>query len=1027
MKQYKLFNNIFGWVSFLIAAVVYLMTIEPTVSFWDCGEFITTAFKFEVGHPPGAPIFMIIGRFFQFFGGPESAAKMVNVWSALASAFTIMFLFWTITHLAKKIMKYEVEPSLGQTIAIIGSGLVGALAYTFSDTFWFSAVEGEVYASSSLLTALVFWAILKWENVADEKYANRWLIFIAYVIGLSIGVHLLNLLAIPAIVFVYYFRKYEVTRKGIIWALIFSLAILGVIMYGIIPGVVTVASWFELLFVNAFGLPFHSGVYFYSALLIAGFAYGVIYTHRKGKVVWNTVLLGVAVIIIGYSSFAIIIIRSSAKPPMDQNSPNNTFALLSYLNREQYGERPLFYGQYYDSPLKAGDRFSEGKAVYSQIDGKYVVTYHRIEPNYDDRFTTFFPRMWSSMEPQHAEDYQQWGKIQGKKIQYRDERGETETIVKPTFGENLRFFFNYQVNFMYWRYFMWNFVGRQNDIQGHGSVLYGNWLSGIKFIDDARLGDQDNLPARFANNKARNTYFFLPFILGLLGIFFQYNRGNEGKKGLWVVFLLFLMTGLAIVVYLNQYPHQPRERDYAYAGSFYAFAIWIGLGVLALSETLKKFLPETVSAGIAGLAALILVPGIMGAQNWDDHDRSGRYTARDFGANYLKSCQPNAVIFTNGDNDTFPLWYNQDVEGVRTDVRVCNLSYLQTDWYIDQMKRKAYDSDPLPFSMTTDQYRLGTRDLVYILDNPRIKRDYIGLKEAVEWIASDNPATKLQQANNASYLPKNQIRFKVDKEAVLRNHVVAPEDSDKIVDEIVIDLSDKNSLSKDEMMILDLMAHNDWKRPIYWSITVSQSKYMNLMDYFQLEGFAYRLVPIKSESSPQQLSFGKVNTKLMYDNLMNNFAWGRMNQPDVYIDENNGRMMTNIRNSFNRLASELIKENKKDSAIQVLDRCTELVPNDIIPYEYFALELGESYLRAGAKDKAIDLFETAYANFDDELNYYFTLKPEILLSAGISEEIQRNLFYLQKMERAMRGAGETELAEKYGKSLQTYFDKYRNG
>jgi len=1027
MKQYRLFNIVFGWVSFLVAAVVYLMTIEPTVSFWDCGEFITTAFKLEVGHPPGAPIFMLFGRFFQLFANPGTAAVMVNIFSALASAGTILFLFWTITHLAKKIMNVEVEPTLGQTLAIMFSGLVGALAYTFSDTFWFSAVEGEVYATSSLLTALVFWAILKWENVADEKYANRWLIFIAYIMGLSIGVHLLNLLAIPAIVFVYYFRKYEVTRKGVIVALILSVAILGFIMYGIIPGVVEVASWFELAFVNGMGLPYQSGTIFYILALTALLVFGILYTHKKGRIVLNTVLLGITVIIIGYSSFAIVFIRSQAGTPMNQNTPNNTFAMLSYLNREQYGERPLFHGQYYDSPLEAGNRFSEGSPVYSQIDGRYEITHHRYSANYDERFTTFFPRMWSSVDPQHIEDYQKWGKVKGTRMQFRDERGETETIIKPTFGENLRFFFNYQVNFMYWRYFMWNFVGRQNDIQGHGEILNGNWLSGIKFIDEARLGDQSNLPAVYANNKARNTYYFLPFLLGLLGIFFQYQRGKEGKKGLWVVFLLFILTGLAIVVYLNQYPHQPRERDYAYAGSFYAFAIWIGLGVLAISETLKKFVPDTVAAGIAGVATLLLVPTIMGAQNWDDHDRSGRYTARDFGANYLKTCQPNAIIFTNGDNDTFPLWYNQEVEGVRTDARVCNLSYLQTDWYIDQMKEKAYESEPIPFSMTTDQYRLGTRDLVYLLDDTRIKRDYIGLKEAVDFIADDNPATKLQQADNAAYLPKKIIRFKVDKEAVLRNHVVAPEDSDKIVDEIVIDLSNKNSLSKDEMMILDLLAHNNWERPIYWAITVPQSKYLNLMDYFQMEGFAYRLVPIKSESSAEQLLFGRVDTKLAYDNLMNNFAWGRMNEPDVYIDENNARMMTNIRNSFNRLAGALISENKKDSAIAVLDRCMELVPPQLIPVEYFGLEVGENYLRAGAQDKAVDLFETVYDNYVDELSYYFSLRPDLQMTDGIGEEIQRNLFYLQKMQRAMQRVGNAELAEKYGTALQTYFDRYRNG
>ncbi|MCY1721819.1 DUF2723 domain-containing protein [Prolixibacteraceae bacterium Z1-6] len=1027
MKQYKLFNNVFGWVSFLIAAITYLLTIEPTTSFWDCGEFITTAFKFEVGHPPGAPIFMIVGRFFTMFGGPENAAKMINVLSALASAGTILFLFWSITHLAKKLLVKIDEVSLGQIIAIMASGLVGALAYTFSDTFWFSAVEGEVYASSSLLTALVFWAILKWEDVADEPYANRWLIFIAYVIGLSIGVHLLNLLAIPAIVFVYYFRKHEVTRKGFIRALIISVVLLGGIMYGIIPGFVNIGSWFELLFVNSFGLPFHSGALFYAVALTAALAFAIVYTHKKHKVVLNTILLGVAVILIGYSSFAIIIIRSAAAPPMDQNSPNDTFSLLGYLNREQYGDRPLFHGQYYSSPLDAGNRFSEGRALYSQIDGKYVVTHHRYSANYDPKFTGIFPRMWSTMDPTHADEYVSWGKVKGTRIQHRNERGETEVIVKPTFAENMRFFFNYQVNFMYWRYFMWNFVGRQNDIQGHGSILHGNWLSGIKFIDEARLGDQDNLPAQLANNKARNTYYFLPFLLGILGLFFQYNRGKEGKKGLWVVFLLFFLTGLAIVVYLNQYPHQPRERDYAYAGSFYAFAIWIGLGVLAITETLKKYIPETIAAGATGVIALLLVPGIMAAENWDDHDRSGRYTARDFGSNYLETCKPNGVIFTNGDNDTFPLWYNQEVEGVRTDMRVCNLSYLQTDWYIDQMRRKAYESDPLPFSLRSEQYRTGTRDMVYVIDDPRIKRDYIGLKEAVDFIANDNPATKLQQADNAAYIPKKLIKYKVDKEAVIRNKVVRPEDYDKIVDEIVIDLSGKNMLSKDEMMILDLLATNNWERPIYWAITVGRSKYMNLQDYFQTEGFAYRFVPIRSESSPQQLQFGRVETELMYNNLMDKFKWGGMNNPDIYLDETNTRMMTNIRNSFNRLASALIEEGKKDSAIAVVDRCNELIPHEIISYEYFALNLADNYFKAGATDKGVEMIEKAFDNFNDELNYYFALDTKHRLTKGVGEEIQRNMFYIQNMERVARTAGQTELAQKLSEALQAYFQAYGGG
>ncbi|PIF05169.1 MAG: hypothetical protein CSA36_08115 [Draconibacterium sp.] len=1024
MKRYNLFNTIFGWLSFVIAAIVYLLTIEPTVSFWDCGEFITTSFKLEVGHPPGAPFFMLLGRLATLFGNPANAAKLINSMSALASAFTIMFLFWTITHLIKKLVAKNDEVTTGQTVSIIASGFVGALAYTFSDTFWFSAVEGEVYATSSLMTAMIFWAILKWENIADERHANRWLIFIAYIIGLSIGVHLLNLLAIPAIVFVYYFRKYEVSRKGIILALLASVAILGFIMYGLIPGVVEIASWFELLFVNVFGLPFHSGVLFYIILLIAAVSFGLWYTTKKQKVVWNTILLGITVILIGYSSFALIIIRSAAKPPMDQNSPNNTFALLSYLNREQYGERPLFYGQYFNTPLDPQKRYVESKSIYSQVDGKYVVTDKKVRPNYDDRFKTFFPRMWSTMEASHTNDYKKWAEIKGTRISYRNEKGEKETIVKPTFGENLKFFYRYQVVHMYWRYFMWNFAGRQNDVQGHGSLVNGNWLSGIKFIDEARLGSQDNLPPRLANNKARNTYYFLPFILGLLGIFYQYKKGQEGKKSLWVVSLLFILTGLAIVVYLNQYPHQPRERDYAYAGSFYAFAIWIGIGVMTLTDLLKKFLPESVAGGIAGIATLVLVPGIMAAQNWDDHDRSGRFTARDFGADYLMSSQPNGILFTNGDNDTFPLWYNQEVENVRTDVRVCNLSYLQTDWYINQMRQKAYDSDPVPFSMSPEKYRQGTRDIVYLLDDPRIPGKTVGLKEAIDFVKDDNPASKLQQADNAAYIPKRIIKFKVDKDAVIRNKVVAPEDYDNIVDTITIDLSNRGYITKDELMILDLLANNNWERPIYWAITVGRNKYLSLQDYFQVVGFAYRLVPLKSKSNADRLLFGSIQASLMYDKLMNKFKWGNMNNPDVYMDENNRRMMTNVRNSFNRLASALIEEHKNDSAIAVLDRGFELVPLHIVEPEYFSIEMAGSYFRAGATDKGLNILENAFNVYNDELDYFFSLKPKFLKSAGISEEIQRDMFYLQIIERAARTNGQTELAKKAGDAMETYFGKY---
>ncbi len=1024
MKKYNLINRIVGWVVFVIAAVVYLLTIEPTTSFWDCGEFITTSYKLEVGHPPGAPIFMIIGRFFTLFGNRENAALLINAMSALASAVTIMFLFWSITHLAKKLITTSDEISTDNTITVIFSGVIGSLAYTFTDTFWFSAVEGEVYAFSSMLTAIVFWAILKWENIADKPYANRWLIFIAYIIGLSIGVHLLNLLAIPAIVFVYYFKKYKPARNGFITALLVSAILLAVIMWVIIPGIVTVGSWFELLFVNSFGLPYKSGVLFYIALLIAAIVYGIIYTTKKSMPLWNSLILGITMILIGYSSFTLIIIRSAAMPPMDQNSPNNVFALLSYLNREQYGNRPLFFGQYYNSPLDPAQRYTEGKPVYTQIDGKYVITDNRVQPNYDEKFTTIFPRMWSNMEQVHAQDYQEWGHIKGRRIQHRNESGEAETIIKPTFAENLRFFFRYQVGHMYFRYFMWNFAGRQNDIQGHGGVLHGNWLSGIKFIDEWRLGDQDNLPQRFADNKAMNKYYFLPLILGLIGIFFQYNKGAEGKKGLWVVFLLFFMTGLAIVVYLNQYPHQPRERDYAYAGSFYAFSIWIGLGVLAITDSIKKYMPEKIAATITGIVTLILVPGILASENWDDHDRSDRYTARDLGANYLKTCQPNGIIFTNGDNDTFPLWYNQEVEGVRTDVRVCNLSYLQTDWYINQMRRKAYESDPIPLSLTKDQYRQGTRDVIYLMDDPRITRKSVTLQEAVDFIADDNPATKLQQADNAAYIPKKILTYKIDKEAVIRNNVVNPEDYDKIVDTITIDLSGRNYIPKDEMIILNMLATNNWERPIYWAITVGRNKYMNLQDYFRVEGFGYRLVPVKGENRSDRFLHGTVETDIMYDNLLNKFEYGNMNDPDIYIDENNMRMMTNIRNSFNRLAEALIIEGKKDSAIAVIDRCFELVPDKIVPYEYFALELANNYYKAGAGEKGNKIIDDAFNRYNDELGYFLSLDRKFLRTQSVNEEIQRNLFYLQSMERTVRNNGNTELASKIGESMKLHLEKY---
>ena len=1014
MKKYKTLNNWIGWLTFLIAAITYLLTIEPTASFWDCGEFITTSTRLEVGHPPGAPFFMIMGRFFSLFAIDSAhIAMMINIMSALASGFTILFLFWTITHLGKKLIDSS-NPTKGQTLAIIGSGMVGALAFTFSDTFWFSAVEGEVYATSSLITAMVFWAILKWEDVADEPHANRWIILIAYLVGLSIGVHLLNLLAIPAIVFVYYFRKYKTTRKGIFISLLVSVLLLALIMYGIIPGVVTIASWFELLFTNVMGLPFNTGVVIYATLLIGLIIYGIYYTYKKKLILWNTILVAFTVIIIGYSSFAMVVIRSSADPPMDQNNPDNVFSLLGYLNREQYGSRPLFKGQYYNTPRDSQQPYKKDKPYYVMKNGKYVVADLIEEPVYDSRFTTLFPRMWSN-NADHIKAYKSWANVKGHPVTYTDERGEKKTVNLPTFGENLTFFIRYQVGFMYLRYFMWNFVGRQNDDQGDGGISNGNWLSGINFIDSARLGDQETLPKSLKNNKARNTYFFLPLLLGLIGAFFHYK---QDQKNFWVVMLLFIMTGLAILVYLNQTPNQPRERDYAYVGSFYAFAIWIGLGVLSLVDQLKKKLPEIVSAIVVTVICLVFVPGVMAHENWNDHDRSDRYTCRDFGANYLNTCTPNSVIFTNGDNDTFPLWYDEDVEGIRTDVRVCNLSYLQTDWYVDQMKRKAWKSDPLPISFTPDQYVQGKRDVVYLMNDPRIKEP-IELKAAIDFVKSDDSRTKLTDADNAAYLPAKKFFVKVDKEAVIKNKVVPENEYDQIVDTIFIDLSNNSYLVKDDLMLLDMIANNKWDRGIYFAITVGQSQYLNLQDYFQLEGFAYRFTPVKSKSGDMQI--GRVYTDKMYKNMMENFKWGNMNDPEVYIDENNRRMMMNIRNNFDRLAEGLIAEGKKDSAVKVLDRCEELIPADVVPYNYFSQKIAGEYFAAGAIDKGSALVNDMYECCNEKLNYYFTLNSRNMMS--VNNDIERSLFLLREMGTLVKKYDRKELYNK----IETSFNKYVKG
>lgn len=1054
MKKYNLINNILGWFSFAVAAVTYLLTIEPTASFWDCGEFITSAYKLEVGHPPGAPFFMLTGKFFSLFAsGPEDVARMVNSMSALLSAATILFLFWTITHLAKKIIYPDAskEMTLGQLIAIMGSGLIGALTYTYTDTFWFSAVEGEVYAYSSMFTALVFWLILKWENRADQPGADKWLVLIAYAMGLSIGVHLLNLLCIPAIVLVYYFKKTkEATLKGTLIALGGSLGLIVILMYGIIPGFVKVGGWFELLFVNSFHFSYNSGVLFYGILLVASIIWalfesfstkgnitrskiafalcmflsgvtligssailwilllggliGFLFVYKKVNFRFiNTTVLCLMVILIGYSSFALIPIRSTANTPMDQNSPEDVFSLSGYLNREQYGDMPLFYGRTYASTEErdANGRLKEPvseKKNYDKIVKKspderdqYIVTGTSRAYGYTN--TMLFPRMYSD-DQRHVIGYQIWGGIKDPKV-------------PPTFLENMEYFFNYQVNYMYLRYFMWNFSGRQNDIQGNGGISNGNWITGIGFVDQILgRGPQDNLPPDMADNKGHNVYFGIPFLLGILGIAFQLTRGKKGEQQFLVTFMLFVMTGLAIIIYLNQKPYEPRERDYAYAGSFYAYCIWIGFGVAFIWNLLRKKLGETPSAILATVACLF-VPIQMASQNWDDHDRSGRYTMRDFGRNYLDSCEPNAILFTNGDNDTFPLWYTQEVEGYRTDVRVCNLSYLQTDWYVDQMRRQAYESAPLPITWTKDRYQGEKGQAAYVFsksDMEQIARAQTQRENGGAWLGRVNYDEYFDTSAYKDSMPlgevldilKTQDNFAPRNPYGINKGVIVPAsiytmkvDTAKVdwkamnatpQSEFKIDLSrdSKGAIYRQEIMIMEMLYNinkDDWKRPIYYAVTVGDFP-LNLYGQLSLEGIAYRIAPGKVNST-------KVNTDVAFDNMVNKFKWGGANNPKVYLDENNLRMCRTFRMMFAQLISALVDEGKKEKALIALDKCMEVLPGSTVPRGGESLTFADFYYELGQPEKAEKIMNEILDRTGRSLQWYARLDRRDIIASSV--------------------------------------------
>lgn len=1003
--NYTKINNLVGWFCFLVATITYILTLEPSVSFWDCGEFIASAFKMQVVHQPGAPLFLMIERFFSLFafGDVTKIAYFMNLGSAIASAATILFLFWTITALARKILvKKDEEITTPTLISIMGAGVVGALAYTFSDSFWFSAVEAEVYALSSLFTAIVFWAILKWEAVADEPRSDRWLLFIAYIMGLSIGIHLLNLLTIPALAFVYYFKKTaKPTNSGIIKAFVVGILILAVIQYGIIQYIVSFGAYFDLFFVNTLGLGFGTGVVVFALLVIGGLTYGIQYSIKHQKKVLNLALLSTVLIIFGYGSFAMIVIRAKADTNLNNNDPDNAFALLGYLNREQYGDRPLLFGPNYDSQKVD---IKQGGNLYRKGQDKYEVAGKKIDYEYDK--TTLLPRMYSEDE-RHAGFYKEW-------MNFDDSHS-------PNLIDNIGFLFSYQIGHMYMRYFMWNFVGRQNDDQGFGSYYEGNWLSGIKPIDGILLGDQSELPPSIAESKAYNRFFFLPLILGLAGAIWHFKR-NQKDAG--IVGMLFFFTGLAIVLYLNQKPLEPRERDYAYAGSFYAFAIWIGIGVLAIREWLfKKITPQT-GAIVATVVGLFCAPIIMAAQGWDDHDRSDKMVAHDIAVDYLESCAPNAILFTYGDNDTYPLWYAQEVENIRPDIRLVNLSLFDTDWYINGMKRKQNESAPLPISMKESQYVKGVRDVMYYQDYKIAES--IELRNILELLLSDNNEDKLQMQDGSreNFIPTKNFKLTVNKADVLRNKAVNVSDSANIVSSVNWTFN-KNYVTKGTLAMFDILVHNKWERPIYFASTVPSEQYNGLDNYLYSEGLALRLMPLAPDTAASRTEL--VNTPALYDNLMNKFVWGNIKNAG-YLDEQSQDDVSIFTNVFNNTVTGLIKEGRNEDAKKVVAKYFEVMPDKFYGMRsmmgvYF---MAENLYLLGNKQKANEMIKKSAAYIQKELSYLANISDSKGKYVG-GQSVQLGMSFLNQMARTAAQNGETQLSkdlENQFKALESRFSRF---
>jgi len=1006
--SYRKVNNIVGWITGAIATFVYLKTMEPTVSFWDCGEFISCGYKVEVGHSPGAPFFMLIQRMFGLLAGSNVAkvAMMINAWSAIASGLTILFLFWTITHFAKKLLAPDTEhPDSLVTALIMGAGLVGGLAYTFSDTFWFSAVEGEVYATSSLFTALVFWAILKWEHAADNKHADRWLVFIAYLTGLSIGTHLLNLLTIPALALLYYYKRYKTTNMGAVVAFITGCAILALIQFGVIQGIPYLAFKFDYLFVNSFGLPFDSGAIFFLLLLAALMIAATVYARRKGKYMMHLGMLCLLFVNIGFLTYLVPVIRSRADVPIDMTNPDNANRFLSYVNREQFGQQPLLFGPDYNSQpvdielkgyiYEKGKR--DGKDYYEEV-GK------KLQYKYENQ--RFFPRIWDNNDQSHVQFYQNYLGL-----------GPGET---PTSADNFRFFFQYQLNWMWWRYFMWNYVGRQNDFEGQGGPKEGNWLSGISFIDRPRVGDTDKMADGYRDNLARNELYFLPFILGVLGLVYQFNRNK--KDGI-ITFMLFFFTGIAIVLYLNNTPLQPRERDYAYAGSTYAFAIWIGLGVLMVHEWFRKLTKGAAAAYGAIALCLLAVPALMAKEEWDDHDRSRKTIAWATAHNSLMSCAPNAILFTFGDNDTYPLWYLQEVEGVRTDVRIVNTSLLGIDWYIDQLNYKINDADAVPMIWKKQHYVGDRRNYLRYMENPAIPQDrFFNLQEVCNFIISDDVNAKIrtQAGETENYLPsRNFFLPSLSREEIIRNGMLHPSDSIGINTEFKFTFP-KTVAYKDDLGVLNIVAavaQQGWKRPVYFGAGMGDN-YQGMNDYLKLEGTVYRLVPYKYNNprpnNPGDMGF--VDAQKSYDLFMNTYKWGGAERNDVYFDEKNRQMLTAYRIDASRVADELTARGRTAEAIQVLDKVVKNITPASYAYDVPSYYLALSYYKAGEKAKGRQMALALSKNAEDDIKYILDLDDE--MREGMSNDVQRDLTIMNILSNVAGQAGDTATAQELGQRFQ---------